>query len=101
MKICLLFLLIGCVEKPRVLSADERQHLGSLLLDQRIIMNDCLGLYPHMSYAMCLNQNLANYIEKTKGNRPIVQSGGASILKTAAGVAVGMGAAKLLFGGKR
>lgn len=91
-----LVLLSGCSkEESRTFSFDELEHRKTLTLSERILMDDCLNKYDSVSYAHCMRLTLKPEHQVTQ------QSNGQSVLKTAAGVALGYGAVKMITGNKK
>lgn len=102
MKYLFLVLLVSCerrpeVKKERVFTSLQSEYLASLPLDKKIYMEGCLAKNPEIyDFNYCMDK-LNNSFGLTKPTQ-IQTSGENSVLGTAAGTAVGIGAAKLLFG---
>jgi hypothetical protein len=94
MKFLLLLLLASCNQTGREeeLSTLQKKYLASLDLEGAVFMESCLdGSERNYVFYHCQEK----YFNR---NRPTQQSNGNSIMKTAAGVALGYGAVKVLTG---
>lgn len=94
MKFFILILLIACEPYKRVTGKDkltevQKQYLAKSSLEIQAFMDSCLDS-EYYTLDMCL--------EKYKKMGVVQPSSGASVLKTAAGVAIGYGAAKMILG---
>lgn len=96
MKFLLLILMVSCVERPIAtghtkLTATQKEYLAGSTLEVRAYMDSCLD--SQFRY-------FDNCLEAYKEMGKIQSSSGSSnsILKTAAGTAIGIGAAKLILG---
>jgi hypothetical protein len=90
----LLLTLASCNKKPfiRTYSQNEKMYLESLSLEEGAYMDGCLKyssreVYDCIKY---MKDDFRGYEKNTNG--------GSSILKTAAGTALGYGAAKIILG---
>lgn len=113
MKRIILFLILGicisCTEKKapvkKELTDNEKVLYSQMSLEYKVYMDNCLnGQYggdrDYYDFTRCLilvKEEFKNcYIEPNKN-----ESSGTSIIKTAVGTAVGIGAAKMIFGSRK
>lgn len=92
----LLLSIVACnrtEEKPRVLTSLQQEYLASAPLEVRVYMEDCL-VKAYYSYSYCMEE------AKTMSSPPLVgkESTTSSILKTAAGTAIGIGVSRAILG---
>lgn len=96
-----LLFLISC-EPKHDLTVKEKMtqahitHFNSLILEEQILMERCLEnrSSQHINYSYCVER----MIEMRRTSIAQKQNNGSSILNTAVGTAVGIGASKLIFG---
>lgn len=91
--------LTGCVvqAQPRVLTDNQKKYFETMSLAERSYMDSCLIV--HGSYQLEFHDCQRKMAEDLGAvAKPVQQSSGTSITKTAVGTAIGYGAAKLILG---
>lgn len=96
----MMVLLVSC-GKPtpppeRVWTENEREHYKGLDLESKVKMDDCLAWRygdNMRSYASCIEITSPRYRSRGKS-----RDSGSSIIDTAVGTAIGVGAAKMILG---